>query len=333
MQKSKSYEKHIFPLDGPSIVCKTAREALSSGSNVTLNIPDVRGVPEYLSLIPDNISELCISLVGSNSNLLGILALERSAKHGFSDEDQALIETIARQLTLGLERTQQIEQLNFKNSVATLTSWAADIAHDINNEAEEIQAYIYLIKELIEDNEQVTSYADKIEQSAKRLFHAGPKSKQGKQAISLDQAIKKYAEPLAQQRDIQIEFQLDAKGCHIFVNPIDFRRMLQHLTRNADKAMQKITDKKISIHTKKSGNNKVEILFQDYGPGVPEEVQLSIFQKNVTTKQSGGFGLLLTRQFVEDMGGGIRLIPSTPGMGAIFGISLPIASFDDINLE
>jgi GAF domain-containing protein len=332
--KSKTPENRIFPLDGPSIASKAARETLAKGESITFNIPDVRKSPEYLKMIPRNLSELCVSLVSSDHKLLGVLVLERSSTYGFSDDDEALIETVASQLSLGLERARQSEQLGFKTTVAALTSWAADIAHDINNEAEEIQGYTYLIKELVQDNEQLVSYASKIEESAQRLFDAGPKSKQGKQVIPLDYAIRKYAEPLARQRDIEIEFFLNANEHHIFVNPTDFRRVLQHLTRNADKAMRGTNKKKITILTQKAENDEVEIRFSDHGPGVPEDVQFSIFQKSVTTKQSGGYGLLLTRQFVEDMDGSIRLLPSATGEGATFSIKLPVSKFfDEVNIE
>jgi GAF domain-containing protein len=331
---SKTPETRIFPLTGPSIASKTASQALAKGESITVNIPDVRKNPEYLEMIPESRSELCVSLLDSNHDLLGVLVLERASPFGFSDDDQALIETVARQLSLGMERARQSEQLSFKTTVAALTSWAADIAHDINNEADEIQSYTYLIKELVDDDEQLVSYAIKIEESAKRLFEAGPKSKQGKQAFPVNQAIKKFAEPLAHQRGIQIEFFPDENEYHIFGNQTDFRRVLQHLTRNADKAMRGMPEKKITVTTRKAEKNKIEILFQDYGPGVPEDVQLSILQKSVTTKGSGGFGLLLTRQFVEDMGGTIRLVPSLPGEGATFSIKLPITNFyDEINIE
>ena len=331
--RSKKPEKRIFPLNGPSIAAMTSRMTLAKGESVSINVPDVSKKPEYLEMLPQSRSELCVGLLGGNHELLGVLALERTSISGFSDDDQALVETVASQLSLGMERARQSEQLSFKTTVAAITSWAADIAHDINNEAGEIKGYTYLVKELAQGNEKILTYMSKIEESAQRLFDAGPKSIQGKQAIALNQAIKKYAEQLARQRDVEVEFLLDEKEHYIFVNPTDFRRVLQHLTRNADKAMHGMPGKKISILTRKLENNDVEILFSDHGPGVPEEVQLSVFQKSVTTKQSGGFGLLLTRQFVEDMGGTIRLLPAEPGVGATFSIKLPITKFDEVNVE
>ncbi|GAB4503346.1 MAG: hypothetical protein Fur0043_03380 [Anaerolineales bacterium] len=331
MPRAKTYEKRIFPLDGPSIACKVARQSLKEKRSVTLNAPDVFEYPEYLKLIPKNRSELCISLMGSKHELLGILAMERAMTHGFSEDDQALIETVASQLSLGMERALQSEQLGFKTTIAAMTSGVADIAHDINNAVGEIQGYTYLLKQFAQGNEQLVNYATKIEECAHRLFEASPKSKQGSQgklALAVDATIQKLAEPLARQRDIEIEFVLNAHDSYIFVNQADFRRILQHLTRNADKAMSGMPRKKITIRTRKVEEEMVEILFKDYGRGMSEEVQLSIFKKNVTTKQSGGFGLLLTRQFVEDMGGSIRLLPSPPGQGATFSIKLPLTKFE-----
>jgi len=259
-----------------------------------------------------------------------VLVLERTRLYGFDEDDIALVETVAGQLSMAMERAQHSEQLSFKTTVAALTSWAADIAHDINNEAGTIQGYTYLIREHI-DNEQVENYLDKIEESARRLFEAGPKSAKGPQALPLNQAIRKYAAQIAQPREIHVEFLLDEEEYHIDANQNDLVRVLQHLIRNADKAMSGMAEKRISILTRRAENNEVEILFSDNGPGVPDEVQLSVFKKGVTTKQSGGYGLLLTRQFVEDMGGNIRLLPAEPGKGATFSIKLPIIKFDDEN--
>ncbi len=336
MPRSKMYEKRLFPLNGPSLACRVARESLRDRRSVTINAADVLDYPEYLNLIPKNRSELCIGIMGSNHELLGVLVMERAMTHGFNEDDQSLAETVASQLSMGMERALQSEKLNFKTTIAAMTSGVADIAHEINNAAGEIQGYTFLLKQFALGNEQLVNYADKIEECARRLFEASPKSKQGaqgKQSIPLDQTIRKFAQPLAQQRDIEIEFLLNAPEEHIFVNPADFRRILHHLTRNADRAMSGMGKKKITVRTRKVGEDMVEILFQDAGPGISEDVQPSIFRKNVTTKTSGGFGLLLTRQFVEDMGGSIRLLSSAPGQGTTFAIKLPISKFDDQDPE
>ena len=95
------------------------------------------------------------------------------------------------------------------------------------------------------------------------------------------------------------------------------------MVRNAGQAMSKLTEKKIIVRTKVLDANWVEIQIQDFGPGISDEVRASILQRPITTKGRGGFGLLLTRQMVEDMDGKIRLLPSNSEDGATFSIKLP----------
>ena len=84
--------------------------------------------------------------------------------------------------------------------------------------------------------------------------------------------------------------------------------------------------KKLTVTTRVTDGSLVEILFQDSGPGISKDVQLSIFQRPVTTKGRGGYGLLLVRQMIEDMHGHISLVPQRKGQGATFSIRFPIAS-------
>lgn len=70
----------------------------------------------------------------------------------------------------------------------------------------------------------------------------------------------------------------------------------------------------------------MEVLIQDFGPGVSEKIRQALFKTNITTqKTNGGYGLLLSRQLVEEMGGSIRLLPKVAGKGAVFSIKLPVS--------
>jgi signal transduction histidine kinase len=87
--------------------------------------------------------------------------------------------------------------------------------------------------------------------------------------------------------------------------------------------MSKLPEKKILIRTKPIDSTWVEIQFQDFGPGMSAAIRTSILQRQITTKGQGGFGLLLTRQMIENMGGKIRLLSSDPESGTTFSIKLP----------
>ncbi|TFH08658.1 MAG: HAMP domain-containing histidine kinase [Candidatus Thorarchaeota archaeon] len=70
-------------------------------------------------------------------------------------------------------------------------------------------------------------------------------------------------------------------------------------------------------------NNHLDIVFEDDGPGVSEEIRKQLFGKGVTTgSKGGGLGLYLTRAIIESEGGSIDLV-DTGRPGCCFHIQLP----------
>lgn len=320
-----------FPLaNTKAIACAVARNTLKSGKIEILNIENVREHPEYLGLIVETQSELCASLVGSDHKLLGVLALERRTKAGFNPDDEALVQTVARQLSLGLERFKQQQEINFNKTIAALNAWAADMAHEINTEAGNIQKWAYLIQEFAEDSPTIQTYGRFIEEGASNLLSAGAWNNQARMPILLDQMLQKLAEKIAGLHDLAIQMEAGAAGVYIHANPAQFERVLRHLIRNAARAMSTSKKKMVAIRTRRLNEKLVEIQMQDFGSGVPEKVRPFILQQPVTTKNRGGNGLLITRHVIEEeMGGTIRLLPTEAGKGAVFSIKLPVFNPDE----
>jgi GAF domain-containing protein len=324
IQNPKFEGQQTFPLGGKSLACRIARKALKAKRPVSLNVADVREEKDYLPLNPHTLSELCVSLMSSEQDLLGVLVLERPNLHGFDEDDIALVETVARQLSMAIERAQHSEQLAFKSTVAANYAWAAEIAHDINREIGHIRNWAFLIKDISDENSIYSKYADKIEESA-AILSSGPWISPPKQNLLFDQVIAKSLENIRIRKDITLEVDLRCTGSYIYVNTLTFHRILKHLIRNASDGMNKITwEKKIIIGTRQLENEWVELQIEDSGLGVSEEARPYIFQRQYSTKDSGGgVGLLIVRQMVEDMDGKIRLLPQEPGKGAVFSIKLP----------
>jgi signal transduction histidine kinase len=66
------------------------------------------------------------------------------------------------------------------------------------------------------------------------------------------------------------------------------------------------------------------IRIRDDGPGVPESARGKMFEPNFSTKTDGtGLGLAICRAIVADYGGAIA-IGSTPGLGTVAIVSLPL---------
>ncbi|HIP40325.1 MAG TPA: HAMP domain-containing histidine kinase [Desulfocapsa sulfexigens] len=74
-------------------------------------------------------------------------------------------------------------------------------------------------------------------------------------------------------------------------------------------------------------NNGVELRICDTGAGMPESVQLRIFDPFYTTKKLGkgtGQGLAISHDVIVDKHQGQIAVESTPGVGTTFIIQLPL---------
>ena len=108
----------------------------------------------------------------------------------------------------------------------------------------------------------------------------------------------------------------------VSINQERFTQALLHLILNAVQAMESGGALTISFETVSGGEFSVSV--SDTGPGVPENIQASIFTPYFTTKPSGtGLGLAIVHQIVEGHNGRIQ-VSNIPGSGARFTIILPM---------
>ena len=78
----------------------------------------------------------------------------------------------------------------------------------------------------------------------------------------------------------------------------------------------------------KPGNQAVELLVRDDGPGIPDRDRGRVFEPFFTTKEPGrgtGLGLAVSARMIEGMGGTIEAL-SGDGGGAVLRLLLPTAS-------
>lgn len=100
-----------------------------------------------------------------------------------------------------------------------------------------------------------------------------------------------------------------------------------NLLLNAHDALMGREDGQIGISAAHNpGEEGVEVVVWDNGPGIPERIIQDIFKPFFTTKPPGegtGLGLHICRQTAERVGGTIS-VSSVPGEGARFTVKLPI---------
>lgn len=123
----------------------------------------------------------------------------------------------------------------------------------------------------------------------------------------------------------KINVQIEDSPTLIRVDAVLLQQVLVNLLDNADKYSPAGLPVDIAVAATPSG---LSITVADYGPGIPEDLQQTIFDKffriHMESAQSGvGLGLSICRAIVEAHGGDIQ-VTNRSGGGAIFQLHLPI---------
>ena len=96
-----------------------------------------------------------------------------------------------------------------------------------------------------------------------------------------------------------------------------------------DNARAHAPDSDVWVSARRTGS-KIEIVVEDDGAGVPPELSESVFDRGVSTRNSG-LGLFIARRLIEMEGGAITLDLNAES-GAAFVVSLPAAeSASEVN--
>jgi len=125
---------------------------------------------------------------------------------------------------------------------------------------------------------------------------------------------------------VELDMELDDLP-EIKANSGALRQVLNNLIINACHAMEDTASPKLKIRSMKPNNvagQYVDIIIEDNGPGIPEEIQDSIFDPYVSSKAKGsGLGLAIVKRIVEEHSGSVWSHDGSLG-GTAMQIRLPI---------
>jgi signal transduction histidine kinase len=121
---------------------------------------------------------------------------------------------------------------------------------------------------------------------------------------------------------MELELDPGAQSALILADREVLRQAMENLIRNALQA-QPSRNGKITLRSEVN-QGSVHLSVADSGPGIEPEALSKVFDPFFTTRKDGsGIGLALVRQTVEMFGGQVT-IDSTPGLGAVVGMKLPL---------
>ncbi len=223
---------------------------------------------------------------------------------------------------------EQVERL------ASIGELLSSVAHELNNPLTTVLGYAEILlaedasPELKGDLERIRNEATRCRRIVGNLLDLSRSDAPRMRAVQLQELLSKVVEIRAYPAQIaQIELDMDVDALAPPVRA-DFHRLAQallNLVTNAEYALSsRSSDRRISLRAR-VGEQNVEIVVEDNGPGVPPEMCEAIFQPFYTTKPRGkgtGLGLSLVHATAETHGGTIRAEASAEG-GARFVITFP----------
>ena len=244
------------------------------------------------------------------------------------------------------ERRAAEARLRRAESLASLATLTAGVAHEIKNPLGAISIHLQLIQRRLGTEQEgpgsdswsaVREAVGVIEEEVERLNQIVVDYLFAVRPMNIDLTSGEVNEVLAEllrllrpeleEAGIELREQLSKSLPRVLLDQRSLREALLNLIKNAIAAMVEDTSagrpRVLSVASSTDGET-VTVRIGDTGPGIPQEIQGKIFEPYFTTRDFGsGLGLTLVYKIAKEHLGEIEL-DSKPGSGSTFSISIPI---------
>jgi two-component system NtrC family sensor kinase len=237
-------------------------------------------------------------------------------------------------MAVNLERLRDVEErLSRSERLAAIGTFAAGIAHEINNPIGNVIGIAKLLQkntldaETCEDIDTIVKNAERCARITRDLLAYSRQSPPKREMASLSGLIDDVVQSirgLADQKGIVIRKDLPESPQGLFVDPLQMSQALNNILMNAVQSIE--TSGTVTLRSSVVDNGIIEIAISDTGCGMDAEVRDKIFYPFFTTKPVGegtGLGLAISYGIIRNHGGDISL-ESEKGSGSTFRIRLPM---------
>jgi signal transduction histidine kinase len=278
-------------------------------------------------------------IVSSTNQLLGTLAMYYRQPRGPTTGELQLIEQAARLAAIAFERYRDEEIMRQTERLASLGTFAAGIAHEINNPLGGIRLAVQAMEAAlgIGQRERVRNMIDIITRETERcakivrgVLQFGRKNEARKQAASLNRIIKESCEltrGYAAERGATVEMSLREADVEVLGCVLELEQVFVNLIRNAVESLPR--GAQVSVQTDVD-HDFARVTVADNGLGMNEEQKSRVFDPFFTTRQpegGTGLGMSIVHGIVTGHGGTIH-IESQPRSGTTVLVCLPRLKVD-----
>lgn len=235
-------------------------------------------------------------------------------------------------------------RLRRSESLASMTTLAAGVAHEIKNPLAAMGIHLQLLTKTFEKKKTLTysdaeRYIDVLSEEITRLnsivvdflFAVRPMDTQLKMnsLTKLLNGICIFVEPELNEHGIKLVKHFNSIP-KLNIDENLFKQVVLNIIKNAMMATQE--HGVITITTRLSGDS-VKLSIKDNGSGMDEKTQSKIFEPYFTTKATGtGLGLTVVYKVIKEHKGDIS-VKSSKGKGTEFIITLPVPSSQRLAID
>jgi signal transduction histidine kinase/CheY-like chemotaxis protein len=282
----------------------------------------------------------------ARSNLHTVLFAARDASGApFRGADLEMFFVLARQAIVAMENARLYEDLrNYVKRVeesqqallrvekmAAAGRLTASIAHEVNNPLQSVQNCLHLAGHESVSPEKRKEYFELAKKELDRLmktmqrmldfYRPGAAKIEEVDLLDLLNHVLSLTSQQLSLKHIEVKTELPTSLPSIYAVSSQIQQIFFNLILNSLDAMPGGGELMIRARAVKNG---VEMIFEDNGPGIPEDHRENIFEPFFSTKEGGtGLGLTVSYNIVTAHGGTLDLIQGR-GSGACFRLFLPM---------
>jgi signal transduction histidine kinase len=270
---------------------------------------------------------------------IGVLEAATTGSY-LTGETSAALEFLAEQLPGMLDLARLIEdklrlerELAERERMAVLGQMAASVSHNLRNPLSSMKTVLQVQLEnpdlpldVRRDCTLIVGEIDRMSAKLTQLLHYAKPTVHGEcvAAVAVAAQTAWLFGRDAERRNVRLEFEKPTHEIMAQASEEALSEVLSNLIVNAMEAQPSGGRVRISVGRY---DGRLDIVVDDDGPGIMQELRAKIFQPYFTTKATGtGLGLAIVARRIEELGGTLAIeSPLHDGKGTRFHLTLPLA--------
>ena len=340
-----AHRGRVLQVDGENFAAKLIQSVDADGNPIVINATGP-GEADAQSLLTSLGLGSAILIPVARSNLHSVLFAARDASgSSFRGADLEMFFVLARQAVVAMENARLYEDLRDYvrkveesqqalirvEKMAAAGRLTASIAHEVNNPLQSVQNCLHLAGHEGMEPEKRKEYfelakkeLDRLMKTVQRMldfYRPGAARVEAVDMLDLLNHVVSLTSSQLRSKHVEIVTDLPETLPAIYAVSSQIQQIFFNLILNAMDAMPGGGKLTVSARALPDG---VEIIFEDTGPGIPEERRENIFEPFFSTKEGGtGLGLTVSYNIVTAHGGTLDLVDGR-GSGACFRLFLPM---------